>query len=170
MKTALKIAFGALTLSALASTAFAQNSATVTTTGTATIIQPISISGTNMAFGTLVKPASGSSTVTLSNSANTITGTVTTLASSSPTRATYSITGEGAQAISVTVPANFTMNGPSSSTLVVTLVPATLPTALSGTIGTTGNASLGVGGSLLLDSTAVAGSYSGTFNVTVGYN
>ena len=84
--------------------------------------------------------------------------------------ATYSITGEGAQAISVTVPASFTMTGPSASTLVVTLVPATLPTALSGTIGTTGNASLGVGGTFSRASTQTSGAYTGTNVVSVAYN
>ena len=172
MKTALKIAASALTLSALAAPAFAQNSASVTTTGSATIIQPIAISGTNMAFGTLVKPATGSGVVTLSNTGGSVTtsGGVASLASGSKSSAAYSITGEGGQAISVTVPATLTMDGPSSSSLVVTLTNTTLPTALTGSLGAAGTGSFGVGGTFTLGSTQTSGAYTGTFVVQVAYN
>jgi hypothetical protein len=171
MKTALKIAAGALALSALTSAAFGQT-ANVTTTGTATIIQPLSISGTNMSFGSLVKPSSGSGAATLSNTGNTVTvsGGVAAVSSATPSRATYTISGEGAQSISVSVPTTLTMNGPSSSTLAVTLSSSGTPTVLGGTLGSQGTATFGIGGTMALASTQQTGVYTGTYVISVAYN
>ena len=101
----------------------------------------------------------------------TVAGGVAALASVAPTRATYSMTGEGGSGHLGHRPrVNFTMNGPSASTLVVALNPSTLPTHLGGTIGSAGTATLGVGGTFNLPSTQTSGAYSGSYTVSVAYN
>ena len=62
------------------------------------------------------------------------------------------------------------MSGPSSSSLVVSLTPETLPTALSGSLGSAGNAAFGVGGTFSLDSAQTTGAYTGTYVVQTAYN
>lgn len=69
----------------------------------------------------------------------------------------------------MTVPANVTMNNGDAS-IVVTLAPGTLPTALNGTAGGAGEATFKVGGSAALDANQAAGPYTGTFTVTAAYN
>ena len=164
-------AFAAVALTMIAGSAFAQSSATLSTTGTSTIIQPITLTaGTALAFGTLVRPSTGSGTVTIDQTAGTrtVTGGVVGLASSATSRATYTVGGEGGQNFSISVPATFSLTGP--STIPVTLTPTATSGVLSNAIGTAGTASFGVGGNFTISSTTSTGVYSGTFNVTVAYN
>ena len=55
-------------------------------------------------------------------------------------------------------------------TLPVVLSASALSGALSGSLGSTGAANFSIGGAFPLTSTTVPGDYTGTFNVTVGYN
>ena len=159
----------------LAGEAWAQASATQSTTGTGTILQPLTLTkNTDLAFGTIVRASSGSNTVVVNETtgARTLTGGGNSaLVTSTTSRATYTVNGEGAQTFSITVPASFNMTrSGGSETLAVTLVSTAASGTLSGSLGSAGSATFGVGGSFPLDNTAVAGSYSGTFNVTVAYN
>ena len=61
------------------------------------------------------------------------------------------------------------MSGPAAST-VSTTTNAAATAALSGGAGAEGTGSFGVGGSLPLSGSTPAGSYSGSFTVTVSYN
>ena len=157
----------------LAGPAMAQapgSTATVTSTASATVIQPISVAKTtDLAFGSFVRPGSGANAVVIdaTTGARTLTGGGNaSLASSTTSRAAFSVSGEGAQTFSITVPSTVTMlRSGGSETLPVTLTPS----APSGTM-VGGSATFGVGGSLPLDNTVVGGAYSGNFNVTVGYN
>ena len=163
-------AFTAAVLSLLAGSAFAQSSASQTTTGTSTIIQPITLTaGTGLAFGTLVRPSTGSGVVTIdqTSGARTFTGGVVGLAST-VSRATYTVGGEGGQTFSIAVPATFSLTGP--STIAVTLTPTATTGTLSNAIGTAGTAAFGVGGNFTIAAATATGVYSGTFNVTVAYN
>jgi hypothetical protein len=138
---------------------------------TATVIRSIAISKTSdLVFGTIAQPASGSGLVTIdpNSGARTTLGAVG-LSSPTPSRATFSITGEGGQAFSVSVPATFQMNGPAPITVTTTSSVTGAP-LLSGVLGSQGSFTLGVGGSAPINSTTPAGDYTGSFTVTVAYN
>jgi hypothetical protein len=148
-------------------------SSSVTTNGTTTILRPVTITKTaDLAFARVVKPTTGSGTVTLTASSDTVGVTGTgTLAAGTASRAKYTINGEGGQVVAVTVPASFDMSDGSSHTLTVTL-----SSDLSGgtvtldqTIGTAGAAALNVGGSFPVSSTTTPAAYTGTFDVSVAY-
>lgn len=179
MTTVRKILIGALGLaaaSAIAGNASAQASSQQTTTATGTIFQPIVLAkNSDLSFGTVVRPASGTGTVTIAAADGTraLSGSGALIAggpNAAAGRATYTVTGEGGQTYSIGVPANMNMNGPSSSTLAVTLTPTTTSGTLSAALGSTGTQTFGVGGEIPIASTTVSGAYTGTFNVTVSYN
>ena len=174
MKRVLSMALSVAALAAAAGPAFSQTSASVTTTGTATVVSTLALTKTtDLAFGSIVRPSSGSNTISINSATGSRVlagGGNAALASSTSTRAAYSVDGEGGQSFSITSPPTLSLTrAGGSETLPVTLSASTTG-SLSGATGDAGSATFGVGGSLLLDSTAVAGSYSGTFNVTVGYN
>lgn len=175
MKTALKVAAGLGAVSALtglASTAYAQNSASATATGSATIVQSISISKTaDLGFGTIVKPTTATSTITVSNSGTrTITGGNAVAANGTGvSAASFTVQGEGGSAISVTVPTSFNMTSGTNS-LVVTTTNTGTTGNLSGSIGTQGSFVVGVGGSFPLATSTASGAYSGSLVVSVAYN
>ena len=69
MNRLMKITLAAAAVSLLAAPAFAQSSAVQSTTGTTRILQPISISKqSDLAFGSVVKPTSGTNTITIAAS------------------------------------------------------------------------------------------------------
>jgi hypothetical protein len=159
-----------LILTAISGSAFAQATATVTTTGSATIIQPITLTqGTGLAFGTIVRPGTGTGTVTIDSGtgARSVANGVVGLASTT-SRAVYTVNGEGGATFSIAVPATFNLTGP--STIPVTLTPTGSTGTLTNALGTAGTASFGVGGNFSVASTTVTGTYSGTYDVTVAYN
>ena len=160
----------ALVFAMIASASHAQASATQTTTGTSTIIQPISItSSTGLAFGTVIRPASGNGSVTIdaTTGARTFSGTVAGMTSTT-SRAAYTVTGEGGMNYSISVPVNFNLTGP--STIQVFLTSSATSGTLSGSLGGTGTSTFGVGGNFMISNGTQTGVYSGTFNVTVSYN
>jgi hypothetical protein len=173
MKLISKTAIAMLMVSGLASPAFAQSSGSVTTTGTTTIIQPVTISQDNaLAFGTLVRPTSGSSTVSIGTGADTVstTGSAVVLRGTT-SRARYTITGEGGETVSVAMPATFNLTKSGAPALAVTLTRnPTGNLTLSNALGSTGTASLDIGGSFAISDTTPTGAYSGTFTVSVAYN
>lgn len=170
-KTIVQVMSGGAVLAALASPALAQNSATATASASTTIIQPISISkSTDLAFGTIVKPSSGTSTVSVSTAGvRSITGTAVAANATGVSRALFNVTGEGASVFSISVPSSFNMTSGANSLVVSTTASAASAT-LSGSLGAQGSASFGVGGSFLLASNTASGAYSGNFVVTVTYN
>lgn len=163
----------ALAVAASAVPAFAQATGSVTTNGTTTIIQPVTISQTSaLSFGTIVRPVSGSGTISIGTGADTVTATGGAISlRGTRTRARYTLTGEGGEIVSITMPATFAMSKTGATDLTVTLTrnPAGNAT-LSGTTGTTGTAALDIGGSFPISSTTVVGDYAGSFTVSVAYN
>jgi hypothetical protein len=79
------------------------------------------------------------------------------------------VTGEGGQAISISVPPTFVMNGPASLT-VTTNKTAGESQILSSALGSGGSYGFYVGGTLPTSSATPVGAYSGSFAVTVQYN
>jgi hypothetical protein len=159
-------------LSGLASPAFAQSSS-ATTTGTTTIIQPVTISQNNaLAFGTLVRPTSGSSLISIGIGSDTVSATGSAVVLRGTTsRARYTVTGEGGETVSVTMPASFNLAMTGAPALPVTL--ARNPggnLTLSNALGSSGTASLDIGGSFSISDATPTGAYSGSFTVSVAYN
>lgn len=170
------LAAGALATGLLfVSPASAQSSAQANVSGSTTIIQPVTVTKTNdLVFGRVVRPGTGSDTVTIGNTSDGVTtgGSAVAIATSGVTtsRAKFTVAGEGGQTVSVTVPANFSMTG-SGTAIVVTLSgDKTGSQALGGTLGTSSSIDVNVGGSFTLASTQATGAYSGSFVVSAAYN
>jgi hypothetical protein len=172
MKLFLKVAaVSALTL--VSSPAFAQSTASATTTGTTTIIQPITIAQSSaLSFGTIVRPTSGTSTISIGTGADTVSTTGTAVAlRGTTTRARYTVTGEGGETIVVSMPTSFNLTRTGATDIPVTLTRnPTGNLTLSNSLGTTGTAALDIGGSFTISSTTQTGDYTGNFLVTVSYN
>lgn len=167
-----KISAAALVLATVSAPAFAQSSATTSANATTRIIQAITLTKTaDLAFGNVVKPSTGSGTVTIGSGADTIavTGTGAAAASGTTSRAKFTVGGEGGQTFSVTVPASVTMSS-GANNLVVTLTGDAATGTLSGALGSAGTATVNVGGAFPITNTTASGNYTGSFNVTVAYN
>lgn len=168
----LKISAAVVALAAAASPVYAQSSATTSANATTRIIQAISISKTaDMAFGNVVKPSSGNGTYTIGNGADTlsVSGTGAAAASGTTSRAKFTVTGEGAQTFAITVPSTMTMTS-GANNVTVNLTTAASTGSLSGSLGSSGTASVNVGGNFTIANTQASGDYTGSFNVTVAYN
>jgi hypothetical protein len=152
--------------------------ANVSGTAQVTVFRALSITANRtLRFGTLIRPVSGSGTAvidTVGAGALTVGGGVTTVASSTSGNADFSLVGEGAQSVSISVDASFIMNGPGGATLTVTTTGQTSGTGSQTLGGSLGSASptvdVVVGGSITIPSSQQTGAYSGTFNVTASYN
>jgi hypothetical protein len=139
-------------------------------TGTATIIQPLTVtSNATLRFGTLIRPAAGSVTAVIST-AGAFSGTASAVASGPQGNADFTVSGEGGQNVTVSVDASFNMSGPGAAIAVTTTATNTGSHALSGSLGSTGTLDVAVGGSISIPSAQASGAYSGTFNVTATYN
>ncbi|RAK56813.1 DUF4402 domain-containing protein [Phenylobacterium deserti] len=170
-------AFAVLASAALAAEAHAQAQASQTTSSTATIFQPIQLAkNSDLSFGNIVRPISGNGTVTIdpANGARSASGPlaiINTGPNATPGRASYTVTGEGGQNFSITVPASFNMTRQGSAdTIQVTLSSTAGAGTLSGVLGTTGTSTFGVGGTIPVTNGTASGAYAGTFVVTVAYN
>jgi hypothetical protein len=165
-------AIAALSLTALALPAFAQSSASNTANATALIIRPIAVSsGGTLAFGTLVR---GAGTATVSTAGvRTVTGGVVALASTSPSAASFTVSGEGGQLVTVTLGAltlaNTTSGSPSDNLTVALTGTNTGSQTLSGALNTAGSLTVDVGGAVTLTASTTPGAYSGSFTVTAAY-
>lgn len=165
-----RVAAAAL-LATIASAAAAQsNTDSKSTTGSTTIQQPISLTkSTDLAFGTLVRPTSGTNTVTVGTStcaaALSGAGNAYLVTGSTSGCATYSVAGESGLAFNIGGDTSFNMTRTGGTETITVTV---LPSETSGTIGQS-SAGFAVGGHFDVDSSTVAGVYSGTFNVTVTY-
>lgn len=149
------------------------NGVSRTGTGVATVRRSLRLTkNSDLKFGRIVRPSSGTSTISVSpiTGLRSITGTAVGIADPAPSWAYYTVNGEGGQTISVTVPASVSMTGPGGGITVnlTTFKPA--PVQLSGSANSDGMYEFWVGGNFTLDSTAASGAYSGAFNVTVAYN
>jgi hypothetical protein len=122
-------------------------------------------------FGTIVK-GSGSGTVQVdANAGQRNVGGVFGLSSPAPSNASYTVTGEGGQTISVSVPTAMTISGPGGYSLNVDLSStASGARNLSSAIGSAGSYSFTMGGTLYVPSGANTGAYTGSYSVTVQYN
>ncbi len=168
-----KISAALLALTTVSAPAFAQSTATASANSTTRIIQAITLTKTaDLAFGNIVKPSTGTATASIGSGADTLTvsgGTGAAAASGATSRAKFTVGGEGGQTFAVTVPASMTMTS-GANNITVTLTGDAATGTISGALGTSGTATVNVGGSFTLPNTQASGNYTGSFNVTVAYN
>jgi hypothetical protein len=161
---------------AFAAPAMAQSTASTTGSGSITVIRPLTITkNADLKFGTVVRPSTGSGTAVVSAAGvRSVTGGVVGLASGdAPQASQFTVSGEGGQSISVTIPATFTMANGSDSLTVTTsnnLVGSAGAQTLSNAMGAAGALAFNVGGSVPISSTTTTGAYTGTFTVSAAYN
>jgi hypothetical protein len=160
-----------------ASTAFmvsiGKTSATQSSASTvaATVLRPIAVANTaGMRFGSIVKPASGSGSVTLTSGGALTTTAGSIVPTSTHGAAGFSVTGEGHQAFTLTVPSTFVMTAGTKSLLVTTSSSATGTQSLSSSIGSAGSLAFTVGGAFPISTATSSGAYTGSLVVTVAYN
>jgi hypothetical protein len=139
---------------------------------TAKVFRSLSLTNsTPLAFGRIIRPRTGSGTVSMATTGVvTTSGGPTKMPSPASTAASFTANGEGGQSFSVSVPTSFNLvNG--ANTIVVTLAPSVSGNqTMSGTLGSAGTLPILVGGSFPLASTTALGTYTGSFSVTVTYN
>lgn len=146
------------------------SSATVMATVTANNIKPLTlVKLQNLDFGTVtLGPGAWSgATVSLSQAGILTCGNTNIICSGATVVAQYNVQGSNQQTVRISAP-NVTLVNQSDSTQTLTLVtdaPATIFLTNSGSPGI----NFSVGGSVTLNSTTAAGTYVGTFNVTVDY-
>ena len=164
----------AVAAAALASPALAQTSANQSTTGSIGIFQPIQLTRqTNLSFGTVMRPSSGSGNVVIDAQTGSLTATggITQVSNgTAATRATFVVNGDAGMNFNVQFPQTFNMtrqNG--SETIPVTLNSSMGGGQLVGPAGGVGTAEFGIGGQVTISNNTLSGSYSGTFTVTVAY-
>ena len=137
---------------------------------TATVVQAISISPTpvtSLHFGDIVPGTGGTVIITTTDSANT--GTITP--TNNPSRAEFTVDGQNGKTYAVTVPGSVTLNGTPSGTMTA----STFTYNGGGGIGNPGvvintGGPLYIGATLTVGSGQAAGTYTGTYNVSVDYN
>lgn len=153
-----------------------QAGATVTKTGSAraTVYRSLSLTkNSDLVFGRLIRPASGSSTVAIHPQLGTrsITGSAVALGTPGTSRAHYTINGEGGRQVSINVPGTVTLDGPGPAEIIITTTKTFSGTpSLHDILGQPGSYSFGVGGSFTLSSSTPVGDYQGSFTVSVNYN
>ena len=149
------------------------NTSSTSASSSITVYQPISIvKDSDLAFGRVVRPSSGTGSVTIANNgARTPAGGVVGLTSTT-SAASFTVTGEGASSVAISIPATFSMNNGTASLIVTTSNDLAAPAAtiLSGLLGGTGMKLFNVGGSVPIADTTVSGAYTGSFTVTATYN
>ncbi len=141
---------------------------TASNTAKAELKIPISITApTIMDFGILAASATAGTAVLTTASALSQTGGVV-IVSGTPTAGGYAVTGEGTTAYSITIPTSaVTITNATAQTMTVTAMTCSYG-GLSSTL-TAGADAFTVGGTLNVGANQVAGTYTGTFDVSVNY-
>lgn len=160
-----------IALAGFSISSFAQD--TESATATATIITPISLTKTaDMSFGNIAVGTTGGTVVLTPAGARSATDGVTlpTVGPGTVTAAAFTVTGQGANTFTITLPSSNTIRiGAAGATMTVdnfSSTPSGIGTLSSGTLGITIGATLNVGAS------QAAGTYTSVtpFDVTVNYN
>ena len=162
LKNAMKIAL----VSSAVLVASAQ-AATDTANATATVVTTLTITKTaDLVYGNLAPGASGGTLVMSPAGVRSTTGTVVTY-SSTFNAASFNVVGTTDATYSITLPSTDVTLTSGGNTMTVNTF-ASNPSG-TGTL-TGGSETLNVGATLNVSSGQAAGSYSGTFDVTVDYN
>lgn len=145
-------------------------------TASATIIAPVSITNADasgvvksLAFGTIVPSALQGSVVVATNGGRT--GTDVTLLTNSATpvsAAAFTIAGLPSTACTIGLPTSTSLTGPGTAIMTVDTFTSNLGPII--TLDGAGQKTFNVGGILTVGASQAAGSYTGTFSVSVVYN
>lgn len=137
-----------------------------TASASATVSAPLTISKTtDLSFGTFAA-TNVAGTVTVSNTGTRTSSNVDLLSGGTTSAASFAIAGQSNASYSISIPASATLtSGANSMTATLTNNAPGSP-ALNGS----GQATVGVGASLAVGASQAAGSYNGSFTVTVAYN
>lgn len=148
------------------------NTQTETFTISVTLIKTISVSETvPLRFGTITTTGAGSAIVTIApqtgNRTVTSGGTNITLDTADPgTAATFAITGQKNQSVTVSLPASTTLTGPGTT---MTVNAFTMYPASNIKFDSNGNLTQKVGASLNINPSQMAGTYTGTYSISINY-
>lgn len=141
---------------------------------TATVRRSMQVNkSTDLSFGTIIRPPSGSGTVTIATGGGrTPGGAVPPIAMTGVGlaylygAATYQLFGEPGTAFTLTVPASVDLLGPSNHLL----IPLTPNISGSMNMDPSGSMALNIGGTVTISNTTNTGLYTQTFSVSVVYN
>lgn len=143
-----------------------------TVAATATVASTLSITAASaLGFGSFVPDTTAATVVIAPQSANfrSRTGNISLLSSGAGAPSTVSLSGSPNMSFSVNLPTNpVTLSGPSASTMTMTNFTSSLG-AVKGTLDGGGLSSFLVGATLNVGASQTAGSYTGSFSVTVSY-
>jgi hypothetical protein len=137
------------------------------------VIRPVNIAKTqNLQFGSVTRPSSGSGSLTLTpGGVASVTGSnVRRFPSPAATPAQFTVSGEGGQAVTVSVPTTMTLSGSSGSVTATLSATGNGAQVLSGSTGSAGTVQVNVGGTVPLTGSSALGTLTGTLTVTVQYN
>jgi len=144
------------------------NAASDNGTATATVVTPIAIENTaGLAFGKF-SAGSGGTVVMNTAGARSKTGGVVLLSGTAGSAAAFDVTGDGSATYAITLPGSATVTHTDTVTNMSIGTFASNPSA-TGTLSA-GAQTVNVGATLTVASAQTAGSYSGTFTVSVEYN
>ena len=133
----------------------------------AEIVAPIGISNTaGLNFGR-VSPSGVAGTVVLDTAGSRTPTNVSLLTGGTVSAATFAVTGSASETYTITLPASATITSGANNMTVDTF---THNAGGSPALDGTGNDSFNVGATLNVGANQAAGSYTGTFSVTVDYN
>lgn len=152
----------------------AQNTATVNNAvANATIVTPITLSNNlTFEFGKLVKPLSGTGTVTISAEATptrTFGSDLINIPNDIWRPAQFTVTGDDSYRFSITKPETITLNGSETAAGGTLSVTTSISGNTTNVSTSSGSYVFYIGGSMNVPSTQLAGPYSGTYTVTVQY-
>lgn len=139
----------------------------------AKVIRPVNIAKTqDLQFGSVTRPSSGSGSLTLTpGGVASVTGSnVRRFPSPAATPAQFTVSGEGGQAVTVSVPTTMTLSGSSGSVTATLSATGNGAQVLSGSTGSAGTVQVNVGGTVPLTGSSALGTLTGTLTVTVQYN
>lgn len=136
---------------------------------TATVFRSLSISGTNLDFGRIVRPATGSSAIVLpaSTGSRQVTGNGIGLPTPAPKRALFTVLGEPSQTLTLTIPTSITLKDAKGDTLTIAASNTAPSTPM---LDANGTLTFYMGGGFSITNTTPTGAYTGTFTVTAVYN
>jgi hypothetical protein len=163
-------AYALATLISISWIGVSARAATVMAAVTANNVKPLVVTklqDLDLGTVTLAPGTWSNATVSISQAGVLSCANANVVCSGATTVAQYNVQGSNQQTVRISAP-NVTMTNQSDSTQTLTLVtnaPASLVLTNSGAPGMT----FSVGGSVTLNSTTAAGTYVGTFNVTVDY-
>jgi hypothetical protein len=142
------------------------DTATAQGAATAEVVAPITLThaaGATLNFGTFTTGDAGGTVVVDRTGVGTATGEVTLLGGSVEAADRFNVAGDAGRTFSIAATGGTVNNGSQSMNF-------TTSVATSGALSATGTATFAVGGTLTVVGGRPAGTYSGSYNVTVAYN